>query len=84
MLAKKATKAHRLLTDIRDEDFNTQKFEDEMYDFHRFLDWGETIDNVTCFLIPIDDVLYLTSEFRLNTYSSEERSGIVYYTKVTP
>ena len=54
-----------------------------MYDFHRFLDWSETTDDASCFLIPIDGVLYLTGEFWLNTCSSE-RSGIIYCAEVTP
>ena len=78
-----AIEAHQLLRKIRHEDFDSQKFEDEMYDFHRFIDWGETTDDVCCFPIPIRGFLCLTCELWWNI-DSEIETGIIYGAEVTP
>ena len=77
-----AMEAHQLLMNIGEDDFDSQEFEDAMYEFHRVLKWSPTTDNVCCFLIPIWGVLCLTCE--LWQHVPPEAKGIVYGAEVTP
>ena len=56
--------AHNFILSTRDPESPNWDIEDDtIYLNHRVLDWGPNTDNVSCFLIPIKEVIYATLEF---------------------
>ncbi|HEX4909540.1 MAG TPA: hypothetical protein VFV64_02115 [Permianibacter sp.] len=70
---------HTFLMSTRDSESENYGLEDDrLYPYYRFLDWGPTTDNLTSFLFPFGNELYLTYEFWRDAHKPKEDVGRVF------
>ena len=75
--------AHNFLLSTRDSDSPNYNLEnDDFYGCYRVFEWGATTDNVACFLVPLNGVLYLTYSFF--SQSGVDSNNKVFGAVVTP
>jgi hypothetical protein len=77
--------AHEFVKSTRDENSENYDIEDDkIYLTHSFMDWGPTTDNVTSFLLPVENKFFLTYEFWRETHEPASEIGRIYSMEVLP
>jgi hypothetical protein len=72
-----------LISSTRDpESPNFDIENDELYLTYRVLNWYETTDNVTCFIVPLGNKYYLTYEFWRETHEVENEIGLINHVQI--
>jgi len=72
--------AHRFIvstTSEESENFYKPELE-EVWPTFRFMNWGPTTDNLTCFLLPLEGKLFITYEFWREEHQKQEEIGQVF------
>jgi hypothetical protein len=82
---KSTEEAHKWIESTNNENSaESNEFSDDIWKTYRFMSWGPTTDNVTCFLIPIHGTLYLTYRFWRETHTPIKEIEYVFGVEVTP
>ena len=80
---KTIEQSHAFISSTRDPaspDFDCEN--DELYVTYRVLNWSETTDNVTCFIVPSDNKYYLTYEFWREAHEVKSEIGLINHVQI--